>query len=93
MKGRHHPCLAHVLQLALRDLLSTVKAKPTNDSDVETWSDDMALSLHTYFGVGAVLQKVCIMNAMTNYITTIITNTLSCRYGSLLDMSTPAHNA
>jgi hypothetical protein len=55
MKGQHLPCLAHVLQQTLQDFVSTVKTNPTNDSDVKTWSDDIALSLHTYFIVSAVL--------------------------------------
>jgi hypothetical protein len=54
-KGRHFPCLAHIQQPALQNLLFSVKANLTNESDVKTGSDEMALSLHTYFGVGADL--------------------------------------
>jgi hypothetical protein len=48
----------------------------------------MALSLHMYFRVGAVLQNICIINKITN----IVTNTFSYRRGFLLDMLMPARN-
>ncbi len=57
-KGRHIPCLAHVLQLSLGALLSNVRAAPSNECEIETWHDDMALSVYTQYGVGAVLEKV-----------------------------------
>jgi hypothetical protein len=57
-KGRHIPCLAHVLQLSLGALLSNVRAAPSNECKIETWHDDMALSVYTQYGVGAVLEKV-----------------------------------
>ncbi len=57
-KGHHIPCLAHSLQLGLRDLLLSVKANPVYNCKTETWTDDMALSLHDYHGVGPVVQKL-----------------------------------
>ncbi len=54
-KGWHLPSLAHVLLLVLQDHLSAAKAGLTNDSDIETYSNKIAVSLNTTFGVGAVL--------------------------------------
>lgn len=39
------PCLAHVIQLSLRDLLGLMKADPTNDTIDRQWSDKQAESL------------------------------------------------
>ncbi len=83
------------MQLALRYLFSTVKANPTNDSDIETWSDDMALSLYTFYGTGAVLQKVYFTiteHSIANKVMNIKSNTSYYRFGYLLIMSIPARN-
>ncbi|OQD73541.1 hypothetical protein PENANT_c201G08001 [Penicillium antarcticum] len=34
------PCVAHVIQLSLKDLLGKMKAIPKNDTAEQTWSDD-----------------------------------------------------
>jgi hypothetical protein len=57
-KGRHIPCLAHVLQLSLGALLSNVRAAPSNDCEIEMWHNNMALSVYAQYGVSALLEKV-----------------------------------
>lgn len=39
------PCLAHVIQLSLRELLGLVKADPKNDTTDKVWSNTQAQSL------------------------------------------------
>jgi hypothetical protein len=34
------PCLAHVIQLSLKDLLGLMKADPKNDTTATTWSEE-----------------------------------------------------
>ncbi len=58
IKGCHIPCLAHVLQLSLGALLSNVRAAPSNKCKIETWHNNMALSVYTQYGVSTVLEKV-----------------------------------
>ncbi len=58
IKGHYIPCRTHVIQLGFRDLLSLVKANPANNEEIETWTDDMALLLHRFYCVRAVLQRV-----------------------------------
>ncbi len=57
-KGCHIPCLAHVVQLTLEALLSNVIAAPSNECEIETRHNDMALSVYTRYGISAVLEKV-----------------------------------
>ncbi len=57
-KGRHIPCLAHVMQRSLGALLSNVRAALSNECEIETWHDNRVLSVYTQYGVGAVLEKV-----------------------------------
>jgi hypothetical protein len=39
------PCIAHVIQLSLNDLLGKMKANPKNESTEMEWSDDRVQSL------------------------------------------------
>ncbi len=39
---RHIPCLAHVLQISLKEMLSAIKTVPQNENKVEIWTNDMA---------------------------------------------------
>ncbi len=57
-KGRHIPCLAHVLQLSLGALLSNLNAQPTNETEVEHWDDGMAYGVDALSGVAQVVEKV-----------------------------------
>jgi hypothetical protein len=34
------PCLAHVIQLSLKDLLGLMKANPNNDTTYSVWSEE-----------------------------------------------------
>lgn len=42
----HVPCIAHVIQLSLQDLLSQMKARPSNEAPEIEWSDSCIQSLH-----------------------------------------------
>jgi hypothetical protein len=42
------PCLAHVIQLSLKELLGLMKANPKNDTTDQQWSDSQAQSLRDY---------------------------------------------
>jgi hypothetical protein len=56
--GTHIPCLAHVLQLSLGELMSNLNAAATNESEVEYWNDTMAESVNRFYGVAKVVEKV-----------------------------------
>ena len=50
------PCLSHVLQLALGDMLSMIKIDPKNDKIITNWNDVMIHSEAT--GIPLTLHKV-----------------------------------
>lgn len=57
------PCLAHVIQLSLKELLGLIKANPKNDTTDHQWSDSQAQSLRAcqqQQGIIYTLSKVCI---------------------------------
>jgi hypothetical protein len=56
--GTHIPCLAHILQLSLGELLSNLNTAATNESKVEHWNDSMAESVNGLFGVARVVEKM-----------------------------------
>lgn len=63
------PCLAHVIQLSLRELLSLVKADPQNDTTDKQWSDTEAQSLDAnqrQRGIFSTLSKVRYKNLPLN---------------------------
>lgn len=39
------PCIAHVIQISLTDLLGKIKASPSNDTTELNWSDDRVRAL------------------------------------------------
>ena len=55
---QHIPCLAHVLQLALKALLGHVRIKPTNDDLQKVWNEDEDAYLDKYKGLPLTLAKV-----------------------------------
>lgn len=55
------PCLAHVIQLCLQELLGLVKANPQNNITDKQWSETQAQSLHAsqhQQGIISTLSKV-----------------------------------
>jgi hypothetical protein len=54
----HVPCLAHVLQLAVKALLGTVRANPTNEELQKNWTDDVDRPDSTLRGLPMTLAKV-----------------------------------
>src|SRR5699024_7272557 len=55
------PCLAHVIQLSLRELLGLVKADPQNDITEKQWSETQVQSLRVnqrQKGIISTLSKV-----------------------------------
>lgn len=56
------PCLVHVIQLSLVDLLGKIKALPKNDNAETEWSDECVHLLHTRqqkHEIADTLNKVC----------------------------------
>jgi len=43
-KIQHIPCLAHIAQLALRDLLGKIRLRPTNKTFITEWEAEQELS-------------------------------------------------
>ena len=41
---QHIPCLSHVIQLALKDLLGAIRLQPSNDVFIQNWRADQDLS-------------------------------------------------
>jgi hypothetical protein len=59
------PCIVHVIQLSLKDLLGKIKANPTNAEAESEWSDERTKSLqsepdHASGNVVATLKKVSV---------------------------------
>lgn len=54
------PCLAHIIQLSLKELLGHVKAEPKNSITDKEWSEDRSRSLYVnqQRGIGYTLVKV-----------------------------------
>jgi hypothetical protein len=55
------PCLAHVIQLSLRDLLGSMRVDPKNDTTDRQWSEDQEQSLRAIQkqqGISYTLSKV-----------------------------------
>jgi hypothetical protein len=86
------PCIAHVIQLSLNDLLGKMKAIPKNESAEMDWSDDRVRSLRARQQKREIidtLNKVC-----PYYLTSSIILTLLFLYRSetLLSISMQVHN-
>ena len=58
MQDGHLPCLAHVIQLALSELLGKIRIKPTNEELQKVWTDSDANELKGMSGVPWTLAKV-----------------------------------
>jgi hypothetical protein len=88
------PCIAHVIQLSLKDLLGKIKAHPTNMEVGTEWSDTRTQSLQTHSrqptrDIAATLKKVSLFRALfMNLLIEII-----FRFGSSLSSSMPVHSA
>jgi hypothetical protein len=41
---QHIPCLSHVIQLALKELLGTIRLQPANDTFIRNWRADQDLN-------------------------------------------------
>ena len=57
-KGYHVPCLAHVIQLAVKELLSSIQAQASNDDFVKHWSDDLKSQVPSRQGFLRTMEKV-----------------------------------
>ncbi|KAI9778380.1 MAG: hypothetical protein M1816_004119 [Peltula sp. TS41687] len=57
-KGYHVPCLAHVIQLAVKELLSSIQAQASNDDFVKHWSDDLKSQVPIRQGFLRTMEKV-----------------------------------
>jgi hypothetical protein len=52
-----NPCMAHVIQLSLKQLLGQMKAGPENDTIDLIWSEDLSRSKRGIEGIAKTLQK------------------------------------
>jgi hypothetical protein len=41
---QHIPCLSHMIQLALKELLGTIRLQPVNDTFIRNWRADQDLN-------------------------------------------------
>jgi hypothetical protein len=55
----HLPCMAHVVQLALSELLGKIRIKPTNEELQRIWTDNNKSELQGKQGIVLALAKVC----------------------------------
>jgi hypothetical protein len=86
------PCIAHVIQLSLNDLLGKMKANPRNESTEMEWSEDRVQSLRVRQQKGEIvdtLNKVY-SHSLSNF---YYTNYSLFRFETSLSISTPALNA
>ena len=85
------PCIAHVIQLSLKDLLGKMKAAPKNDVAEQAWSDDRVDSLR------ARQQKREIVDTLNKVryrnFSTIHYPNLSLRFEALRSISTRVRSA
>jgi hypothetical protein len=86
------PCLAHVIQLALKDLIIHLKIKPKNKKIITEWYEDenkreRYSDAERHEGVPWTLKKVYYE---ISYYTNLYTNLY--RFGILLSISMLAHN-
>jgi hypothetical protein len=86
------PCLAHVIQLCLKQLLGKMKAEPVNQEAESDWSDERTQSLQSRCPTRQIvdtLKKVCYLFI---YRYQLLPNNYF-RFESLLSLSMPVHNA
>lgn len=63
------PCIAHVIQISLTDLLGKMKASPSNDTAELNWSDDRVRVLRARqrkHEIADTLNKVCYILSITS---------------------------
>jgi hypothetical protein len=62
---KHMPCLAHVIQLALKAFLGKIRLRPTNETFIRNWEEEQELNDLQRIrevekrGIPYVLAKVC----------------------------------
>jgi hypothetical protein len=84
------PCIAHIIQLSLKDLLGQMKANPKNEMAEMQWSDDRIGPIHAMDQQRMIvdtLNKVCYYSLCYLYFTNTVT-----RFGTLLSTSMLALN-
>ena len=57
----HLPCMAHVVQLALSELLGKIRVKPSNEELQRNWTDNDKSELQGKRGIVLALAKVCLL--------------------------------
>ena len=57
-KGGHIPCLAHVIQLSLKELLGKIRVEAENEEVIKTWKDESLSQLQQCEGISQTLAKV-----------------------------------
>ena len=57
-EGYHLPCLSHVVQLAVKELLSTIKMSAFNEDVLKIWQDDYISGIREQRGFAKPIEKV-----------------------------------
>src|ERR1700709_399246 len=88
------PCIAHVIQLSLKDLLGKMKAIPKNDEAEQVWSDDRVDSLRARQQKREVvdtLNKVRRLDFIITYYTNLFLRSETLRFISMQVLSAGSH--
>jgi hypothetical protein len=86
------PCLAHVIQLSLRELLGSMKVDPKNDTTDRQWSEDQEKSLRAIqkqHEITYTLSKVSSIKPFSR----LLSNNIMHRFAASLSLSMPVLNA
>ena len=59
-QGYHVPCLAHVIQLAVKKLLTNINSYASNEDVIRVWNNDYISNIQKKQGFARTLAKVSI---------------------------------
>ena len=59
-QGYHVPCLAHVIQLAVKELLTNINSYALNEDIIWVWNNDYICNIQKEQGFACTLAKVSI---------------------------------
>ena len=59
-QGSHVPCLAHVIQLAVKEFLTNINSYASNEDIIWVWNDDYISNIKKEKGFARTLAKVSI---------------------------------
>lgn len=89
------PCIAHVIQLSLKNILGKMKAIPKNDTAEQTWSDDRVDSLRARQQKREIvdtLNKVRPLNLISFYLTNLHPRSEALQSSSMRVLNAESHS-